>query len=226
MKKWFRRNKYSFIFAGMIALAVYAMALEEPMTEPAPEVEEEWDSIRWKQDTEDFSILDEDFEAVADSEAPGTEMETEAEAGTETGTEMEVDFFDVPLSEELQLHIFSECDKHNIAPEIVIAMIERESNYRADVLGDNGNSFGLMQIQPRWNQERMDKLGCTDLLDPFQNVTVGIDLLAELIDENPDIYWVLMSYNGGRDYADARMESGNISEYAKYVVARASELNK
>ena len=220
MKKWFRKNKYSFIFAGMIALALYAMALDEPMTEAVPEVEEEWESIRWKQDTEEVSILVEDIEVVTDSEA----VDASTETSTETSTEMEVKFYDVPLSEELQLHIFSECEKHNIAPALVIAMIERESSYRADVIGDNGNSFGLMQIQPRWNAERMDKLGCQDLLDPYQNVTVGIDLLAELIDENAELYWVLMAYNGGPDYADARIASGNISDYATWVVARASEL--
>ncbi len=33
----------------------------------------------------------------------------------------EVKFYDVPLSEELQLHIFEECEKHNIAPAIIIA---------------------------------------------------------------------------------------------------------
>lgn len=224
MKNWFRRNKYNLLVIGAFALAIYAMTFDEPMTEAVPEVEEEWESIRWKQDTEDFSILDEDFEVVADSEAVDTSTETTTEI--DTSTEMEVKFYDVPLPEELQLHIFKECDKHNIAPAIVIAMIERESSYRADVLGDNGNSYGLMQIQPRWNQERMDRLGITDLLDPYQNVTVGIDLLAELIDENPDLYWVLMAYNGGQDYADARMESGNISDYATWVVERASELQK
>lgn len=207
-------------------MAIYAMTLDEPMAEAVPDVETEWESIRWKQDTEEVTILFEDVEVVTGSEATETEMETEIEEGTEEGTEMEVKFFDVPLSEELQLHIFAECEKHNIAPAIVIAMIERESSYRADALGDNGNSYGLMQIQPRWNQERMNRLGCTDLLDPFQNVTVGIDLLAELIDENAELYWVLMAYNGGMDYADARMESGNISNYAKWVAARASELNK
>ena len=222
MKNWFRRNKYNLMVIGAFALAIYAMTFEEPMAEPIPEVEEEWESIRWKQDTEEFSIQVEDIEVVTDSEAVDTSIDT----STETSTEMEVKFYDVPLPEDLQLHIFKECDKHNIAPAIVIAMIERESSYRTDVMGDNGNSYGLMQIQPRWNQERMDRLGITDLLDPYQNVTVGIDLLAELIDENPDLYWVLMAYNGGQDYADARLESGKISDYAKWVVARASELVK
>ncbi len=138
----------------------------------------------------------------------------------------EVTLYDVPLSEELQLHIIAECEKHNIAPAIVIAMIERESNYKADAIGDNGNSLGLMQIQPKWNQERMERLGCTDLLDPFQNVTVGIDLVAELIEKDADTYWVLMAYNGGQAYATRNIENGTYSDYAITVVERASELEK
>lgn len=225
MKNSKRKEAIGWFFLAALQLVWIVPCAYEATAPNAKEVvaesEEATESIRWKQDTEEVSILFEEIEWVT-----GTEVETEIETETEMGTEMEVKFFDVPLSEELQLHIFSECDKHNIAPAIVIAMIERESNYKADVLGDNGNSYGLMQIQPRWNAERMDKLGCQDLLDPFQNVTVGIDLLAELIDENPDLYWVLMSYNGGPEYADARMKSGKISDYAKWVVARASELNK
>lgn len=135
-------------------------------------------------------------------------------------------YFDVPLSTELQDHIFALCEEHNIAPGIIISMIESESNYKADAIGDSGNSVGLMQIQSRWNQERMDRLGCHNLLDPFQNVTVGIDLVAERKAQNADLMWVLMSYNGGIQYADEMFWNGKISDYAWRVVNRATELNE
>ena len=137
-----------------------------------------------------------------------------------------VKYFDVPLSTELQDHIFALCEEHNIAPGIIIAMIESESNYKADAIGDSGNSVGLMQIQSRWNQERMDRLGCHNLLDPFQNVTVGIDLVAERKAQNADLMWVLMSFNGGIQYADEMFWNGKISDYAEKVVARATVLNE
>ena len=88
--------------------------------------------------------------------------------------------YDVPLDLELQLHIIQVCEDYHIAPSIVIAMIERETQFDADAIGDNCHSFGLMQIQQKWHQKRMDKLGVTDLMDPYQNVLVGIDYLAEL----------------------------------------------
>lgn len=133
-------------------------------------------------------------------------------------------YFDVPLSEELQEHIFAECEKYNIAPAIVISMIAQESNYDSSVIGDDGCSEGLLQIQRKWHEERMERLGCTDLLDAFQNVTVAVDYLAELKDRNSDLYWVMMAYNGGAKYANQRIETGNISNYAIEVVERAAEL--
>lgn len=133
-------------------------------------------------------------------------------------------YFDVPLSTDIQDCIFEECEKYNVSPALVVAVIERESKCDLLALGDNGRSFGLMQIQPKWHLQRMVDLGCTDLLDPYQNIKVGVDYLAELQERNPNIYWVLMAYNGGAGYANNRAASGNISEYATSVVARAYEM--
>lgn len=156
-------------------------------------------------------------EIIEYQKTPETDLEVSIEP---------LEFYDIPLSEELQTHIFKECEKHNIAPVIVIAIIERESSYKADVIGDNGESFGLMQIYAKHHQERMDRLSCTNLLDPFQNITVGIDYLAELKDEETDLYWVLMAYNGGRAYSNENIEKFVFSEYAIEVSKRASKLEQ
>lgn len=120
----------------------------------------------------------------------------------------------IPLDMELQNYIVETSRKHGIEPQIVMAMIERESTYSADRIGDNGNSYGLMQIQPRWHYERMQKLGCTDLLDPFQNVTVGIDYLAELLNRYGSIDKALVAYNQGS-------YKGTVTTYAKAVMETA-----
>lgn len=126
--------------------------------------------------------------------------------------------YDVPLSEELQLHIFAECEKRNVDPAIVLAMIEQESCYTVDVVGDNGNSYGLMQIQPKWHYARMLELNCTDLMDGKQNVTVGIDILDEQIDRyEGDVAKALTAYNAGSF-------RGTVTEYAKSVLMKADAL--
>lgn len=134
-------------------------------------------------------------------------------------------YFDVPLSEDLQDYIFRVCESYDIDPEIIIAVIWKESSYRASVMGDNGKAYGLMQIQPRWHKDRMKRLGVDDLLDPYQNVLVGIDYLAELYHSKGSMKWALMAYNGGPDYATKMTKSGKISDYASTVLSKAKKLS-
>lgn len=135
-------------------------------------------------------------------------------------------YFDVPLSEDLQDYIFELCEQRDINPAIIIAMIERESNFKASIMGDNGNSYGLMQIQPRWHKKRMNTLGCQDLLDPYQNVTVGIDYFADLCSEGKGTTWALMAYNGGPGYANKKASRGVVSDYASSILANSKNLER
>ena len=148
-----------------------------------------------------------------------SEEPTEATTEPTKSTEPTVVLYDVPLSEELQLHITNLCERHHINPAIIVSMIFWESSFRADVMGDNGDSYGLMQIQPKWHYDRMQKLGCTNLLDPFQNVTVGVDILAEQIARyNGDVTKAIVAYNQGSYY-------GTVTQYAKNILAYAEEIN-
>lgn len=139
-----------------------------------------------------------------------------------------VKLYDVPLSEELQLHIIRLCEEYGIDPTIVIAMIRYESSYNANAVGDGGASIGLMQIQPRWHYARMEKFGCTDLYDPFQNVTVGIDIIAGKLSSYETAGEALTAYNAGDYGAYEHYFSKGIyaNGYAKKILAYAEELNK
>lgn len=134
------------------------------------------------------------------------------------------EYFEVPLSHDIQDHIFATCEEYGIAPALVIAMIEQESDFRADEVGDDGSSAGLLQVQQKWHQERMDRLGCDNLLEPYQNITVAVDYIAELKEINPDLYWVLMAYNSGMNRATKNMGAGTYSDYAIEVTQYAARL--
>lgn len=156
-----------------------------------------------------------------------TEVETETSVETEVLIEEEKPrFFDVPLGEDLQTYIFELSEDIGIDPAIVIAIIEKESNYDISAVGDHGRSLGLMQIQFRWHTARMAELGCDDLLDARQNVCVGIDILADLLEEGESIEWVLMAYNGGHAYADRLASEGRVSEYANKIIEITNELER
>lgn len=159
------------------------------------------------------------------TEAPETVPEaTQLEP---TATEAPVTLYDVPLSEELQLHIIQESEAHGIDPAVIIAMTWKESTYKVKAMGDKGNSLGLLQIQYKWHKERMERLGCHDLLDPFQNVTVGIDILAGLIARyDGDISMALMAYNAGSNGANAHWFSKGIysNSYSEAILEKAATL--
>lgn len=133
-------------------------------------------------------------------------------------------YFDVPLDHDLQDYIFALCEERGLDPAIVIAMIRKESTYRAGAIGDSGSALGLMQIWPRWHQKRMDEFDCQDLLDPYQNVTVGIDIIADLNDKGKGIEWALMAYNAGGSVANRNYAEGTVTYYARTVLEYASEL--
>ena len=132
-------------------------------------------------------------------------------------TEPAVQLYDVPLEEDLQIHIINLCEEKHIDPAIVMAMAYKESTYRVDAVGDGGKSYGLLQVQPRWHYKRMQELGCTDLLDPYQNVMVAIDYLADQIERYGDLAKGLTAYNAGS-------YKGNVTGYAKTVMALAEEM--
>lgn len=127
-------------------------------------------------------------------------------------------YFDVPLDEDIQDCIFVLCEIYDVDPALVISIIQVESRYNSHTIGDNGNSYGLMQVQPRWHEARMASLGCDDLLDPYQNVMVGVNFLAELFESGESVEWVLMTYNGGREHAYSHISNGTVSDYASSVL--------
>ena len=136
-------------------------------------------------------------------------------------------FYSVPLTTEVQHCIKTLCEEEGIDPTVIIAMIEVESSYDSETIGDGGNSFGLMQIQPRWHDQRMQALAVTDLLDPKQNVKVGIDILAELLAKyGGDVEMALVAYNAGPTGAYRHWFSRGVysSDYSKKVLEISAEL--
>ena len=121
--------------------------------------------------------------------------------------------WDVPLSADLQQHVVELCRKHgNVTPELVFAVIQQESNYRAKAKGDSGTSKGLMQVREMYHRERMKKLGVTDLYDPCQNITVGVHILSEKIRNYDTLGEALTVYNAGDNGAKKYYFSKGIKE--------------
>lgn len=167
---------------------------------------------------------DKQSEAVK-AEAPVIPTKTDSQivfyiAESQESTEAVSYVYPVPLDAETQISIIQVCEVYHIEPAVVMAMIARESSFIADAIGDNGEAFGLLQVQAKWHQERMDRLGVTDLCDPLQNAAVAVDYLAELIDRGNGIEWALRAYNAGATGA----KNGLGCDYATEVLANSEKL--
>ena len=125
---------------------------------------------------------------------------------------------DIPLDAESQRLLWQACEETGLTYELALAVIWKETTFR-NVVGDGGESFGYMQVQPRWHKERMDRYGVTDLMDPYSNFLVGCDYLVELAETDRGIQWMLHAYNGGPAYANKMAKAGKVSQYASDVLS-------
>lgn len=117
-------------------------------------------------------------------------------------------FYDVPLDADLQQLLWEACEESGIDMSLALAVIWEETDYR-NIIGDDGASFGYMQVQKKWHEDRMARLDVTDLMDPASNFRVGCDYLAELLEIYP-LANALAFYNSGdpalRPYCERVMD--------------------
>lgn len=101
---------------------------------------------------------------------------------------------DDALRGELLQRVFLEARLARLPPELVLAVIQVESAFRADAVSSAG-AVGLMQIMPFWIREL--GLPADDLKDPWRNLRYGTTILAHyLAVERGDFTRALARYNG------------------------------
>ena len=96
---------------------------------------------------------------------------------------------------ELAEAILDVGNRYEVSPHLILAMVWTESRCDPTAKGRDGDT-GLMQVIPKWHKERMARLGVTDLSDPLQNLTVGVDYLVDL-GAHGITRDALAAYNGG-----------------------------
>lgn len=129
----------------------------------------------------------------------------------------EVTFQPLPeaMNIEMQEQVFKICKEEGVSFPMVMAIIRKESEFNKDAIGEKGDS-GLMQVVPQWHTERMKELGITDIMEPLQNIRVGVNYLAECLRNHPgNAADALMAYNMGEKRASELIKQGVCeSEYA------------
>ena len=144
----------------------------------------------------------------------------------EEDPEPQVRFYDIPLSRELQEYTFRLCEENGLDYEMVLALMDQESDYREKVISKT-NDYGIMQINEINHEWLKEELGIDDFLEAKQNIRAGIRILAELTAKYEDPHLVLMAYNCGESGAKRLWKQGKTtSEYSRSIMARAEELRK
>lgn len=128
-------------------------------------------------------------------------------------------YFDVPLSDEIQDYIREKCEEYDVAMELVIAMIEHESSFRADVISKT-NDYGYMQINTINHEWLSETLGVTNFLDPYENILCGIYIISGHLEKTDgNIELALMRYNCGATGARRLWEQGIYStSYSRSIM--------
>ena len=121
--------------------------------------------------------------------------------------------------EEINYYVRIIALRYAIDPMLIRSIIQQESEYLP--AATNGDCLGLMQVSTRWHAQRAQKLGVTNFYDPYGNILIGVDYLAELFTTYKDPELVLMLYNMDHKTAFEMYSEGQISAYAKTVLARA-----
>ena len=134
-------------------------------------------------------------------------------------TEPPVLYYDCPLSHDLQDYIRQLCETENVPMGLVIAMIDKESTFRASVVSTT-DDYGLMQINAINHEWLSEQYGITDFLDPYQNVFCGIKILSgHLENYDGDLSRALMAYNMGAGGARRLWNQGIYStSYTTYIL--------
>lgn len=137
----------------------------------------------------------------------------------------DIEYYDVDFADSLQSELFSLCDEYSdyfgcdIDPKMMLAVIQIESNYTADVIS-NGN-YGLCQINKINHEWLGEELGITDFLDPVQNMRAGVYLYGSYLSQTDgDIHRSAMMYHLGETGAKRRFDIGIYeSSYSQKLIA-------
>lgn len=122
------------------------------------------------------------------------------------------------LPECMQQFIYIICQQNGVDYALALAIIEVESRYKWDAYCSEG-SQGYMQVNIKWHEDRMDKLNVDNVENPYFNIMVAVDYLAELQGRFDTEAEVLTAYNYGVTGAYKHVWNKGLTEteYSKAV---------
>ncbi len=139
------------------------------------------------------------FKSLEQGQLPGLENEAQIQAQTEY---LAAKFrqSESTMREYVELAWKEASKREGMSPELLIAMMQKESSFRPKVQSRYG-AQGLMQVVRRWHPDKLHP--SESLFDPEVNIRVGADVLEEYLEKaDGSLNKALRKYSGNaRGYA-------------------------
>ena len=125
--------------------------------------------------------------------------------------------------------ILEESARAELAPFLVLAVIEAESDYDTGAVSPAG-AVGLMQLMVPTLREELALAGAvvSDPFEPVTNVRAGIRYLGRLVESFSDLELALMAYNAGPNRIRRHLGEGGVPArllgYPRDVLRRLARL--
>ncbi len=149
-------------------------------------------------DTVDLSIIEEELEAAATSEAESSDILSPHMLGA-------LDYVTqrYRVSPDALIPVFETAQligqERQIDPLLIVAIIGIESRFNPFAESTMG-AQGLMQVIPRFHMDKLPRnKGTKPLLDPVTNIRVGVRVLEDAIRRSGSLVAGLQSYAGSSD---------------------------
>lgn len=131
------------------------------------------------------------------------------------------------LPECMQQFTYIICQQNGIDYALALAIMEVESGYKWDAYCSEG-SQGYMQVNVKWHEDRMERLNVDNVKNPYFNIMVAVDYLAELQGRFDTEAEVLTAYNYGVTGAYKHVWNKGLTEteYSKAVQKAKQRIEK
>ena len=113
-------------------------------------------------------------------------------------------------------YVYKYSEEFSVDPDLIFAIIKAESNFEADAKSSQ-NAIGLMQILNSTAEEVANKLRMNyneeeTLLNPKDNIRMGVKYFSELYDLYGNIELAICAYNAGIGNVNSWIDKGLIRD--------------
>lgn len=156
--------------------------------------------------------------------------EAEMECIIEEGNGEDFDgYLDIPLSHELQVEVFADCDIYGVPYALAFALMDTESSFRSDIGneevlgGEEGGPryYGYMQLSID-NCLKAEEYGL-NAHTPEGNIEMGIKILGNLLLDYDEEWEAITAYKGGAGYLESCKAKGIIPQTTQNVLEKKSK---